>query len=115
MRDEVMRARDAGTNLAFLGANTMYWRVRLEDRPTGVGPAAGRLPRRRRPRPDARRRGPAEATARFRDAPAARPEHDLLGMQYECYPVDADLVVASPRWWGFRGHRRRAAATGSPG
>ena len=30
-----LAARDAGTNLAFLGANTMYWRVRLESRPTG--------------------------------------------------------------------------------
>ena len=35
MRDAVTRARDAGTNLAFLGANTMYWRIRLEDRDTG--------------------------------------------------------------------------------
>ena len=22
---------------------------------------------------------------------------------YECYPVDADFVVTSPGWWGFRG------------
>ena len=34
--DTVQTARDAGTNLAFLGANTMYWRVRLEDRGTGA-------------------------------------------------------------------------------
>ncbi len=37
MRAEVARARDRGTNLAFFGANTMYWRIRLEDR--GTGPA----------------------------------------------------------------------------
>ena len=24
-------------------------------------------------------------------------------MLYECYPVDADYVVVSPRWWGFAG------------
>ena len=36
MRDTVQTARDAGTNLAFLGANAMYWRVRLEDRGTGA-------------------------------------------------------------------------------
>ncbi len=30
MRDQVERARATGTNLVFLGANTMYWRVRLE-------------------------------------------------------------------------------------
>ena len=31
--EAVLAARAAGTNLAFLGANTMYWRVRLEARP----------------------------------------------------------------------------------
>ena len=35
MRTTVETARDAGTNLAFLGANTAYWRVRLDDRQTG--------------------------------------------------------------------------------
>ncbi len=102
MRAEVMRARDAGTNLAFLGANTMYWRVRLEDRPTGSARVVVgyRNSAHLDPWRDVR---PAEATSRFRDAPVARPEHDLLGVQYECYPVDVDLVVASPRWWGFRG------------
>ena len=46
---------------------------------------------------------PAEATARFRDAPSARPENELTGMLYECYPVDADYRIATPGWWGFAG------------
>ena len=29
-------------------------------------------------------------------------------MMYECYPVDAAYVVASPTWWGFRGTSVRA-------
>ena len=62
-----------------------------------------------------REQRPAEATARFRDAPAPRPEHELIGMQYECYPVDADYVVVAPGWWGFARHRRRRTATASPG
>ena len=102
MRTTVETARDAGTNLAFLGANTAYWRVRLGDRPTG--------PRRLMTgyRHDAavdplRDQTPAEATSRFRDAPGAEPENALTGMLYECYPVDADYVVVSPRWWGFAG------------
>ena len=44
----VETARDAGTNLAFLGANTAYWRVRLDDRPTGPTQADDGLPARRR-------------------------------------------------------------------
>ena len=96
MRREVESARDAGTNLAFLGANTMYWRVRLDRRTmTGYRHDAYQDPW--------RETRPAEATSRFRDEPKAEPEHSLVGMQYECYPVDADYRVVSPRWWGFRG------------
>jgi hypothetical protein len=101
MREAVERARDGGTNLAFLGANTMYWRIRLEGR-TQVGyrsdAAADPL----------RGSRPEEATSQFRDASAPDPEQTLTGMMYECYPVDADYVVASPSWFGFRGTGVRA-------
>lgn len=102
MRREVRDARDSGTSLAFLGANTMYWRIRLVDRPTGPDRLLVGY------RGDAwldplRDEQPARTTARFRDAPAAWPERELIGMAYECYPVDADYRVVSPGWWGFRG------------
>lgn len=102
MRREVMRARDGGTNLAFLGANTMYWRVRLADRPTGRDRLLVGY------RDDAhldpvREATPTETSARFRDLPAPMPEHELIGLKYECYPVDTDYVVTSPDWWGFHG------------
>jgi hypothetical protein len=101
MRREVLGARDSGTNLAFLGANTMYWRVRLADRATGPDRllVGYRDDAWRDPLRDER---PAQTTGRFRDPPAARPENDLVGMAYECYPVDADYRVVSPGWWGFR-------------
>lgn len=102
MRQAVLQARDSGTNLAFLGANTMYWRIRLAEGPSGPDRTVIGY------RSDAyldpvRDRDPANATSRFRDPPAALPEQDLVGMQYECYPVDHDYVVVSPRWWAFRG------------
>jgi hypothetical protein len=113
MRTTVETARDAGTNLAFLGANTAYWRIRLDERETG--------PRRLMTgyRHDAaqdplRDERPAEATSLFRAAPAAEPENALTGMLYECYPVDADYVVVSPKWWGFAGTGVRAG-TAIPG
>jgi hypothetical protein len=31
------------------------------------------------------------------------PEQELVGMMYECFPVDTDYVGASPGWSGFRG------------
>ena len=96
MRHAVERARDSGTNLAFLGANTMYWRIRLDGRlQTGYRSDAVLDP--------LRATRPAEATSQFRDVPAPDPEQRLTGMMYECYPVDAAFVVTSPTWWGFRG------------
>lgn len=106
MRKSVLEARRSGTNLAFLGANTMYWRIRLEDRATG----------RRRVvvgyRSDAhldpmQEIHPARTTARFRDPPGRKPENSLIGMLYECFPVDAPYRVVSPRWWGFNGTKVR--------
>jgi hypothetical protein len=100
MRRAVELARDGGTNLAFLGANTMYWRIRLEERlQTGYRSDAVLDPLR-----DSR---PAEATSQFRDVPAPDPEQSVTGMMYECFPVDADFVVTSASWWGFRGTHAR--------
>jgi len=102
MRDAVAHARDTGTNLAFLGANTMYWRIRL------LGGDAGQPRLQVGYRHDAeldpvRTVHPDEATSRFRDFPAAQPENSVVGMLYECFPVAADYRVVTPRWWGFAG------------
>ena len=102
MRRRVLAARSAGTNLAFLGANTMYWRVRLT--PTATGPRRAVVGYRHYAaldplaQPDSPR-----TTAAFRDAPAADPENSLTGLRYECYPVDATYRVVDPGWWGFAG------------
>ena len=102
MRRAVLKARDKGTNLGFLGANTMYWRIRLSARHTG--PLRLLTGYRHDAHLDPLRTSrPRNATYRFRDEPVARPENDLIGMQYECYPVDTDYRVVSPRWFGFAG------------
>jgi hypothetical protein len=99
MRDRVASARDRGTNLAFIGANTMYWRIRLADSPVGPNRLVVGYRSDAFADPDPSER----ATARFRDSPNPRPENDITGMQYECFPVDADYRIVSPGWWGFRG------------
>jgi hypothetical protein len=117
MRDAVVAAVHSGTNLAVLGANTAYWRVRLAGR---AGPGDARPPGRRDGEPriivgtkDAAldplsRVDPGGATARFRDPPDARREDALTGMQYDCFPAEAPLTVVDPSWWGFAGtHVRR--------
>lgn len=102
MRETVTRARDTGVNLAFLGANTMYWQVRL----------AGLTPRGPRTlvgyRTDAaldpeRISDPRRATGLWRKSSRFAPENAVTGMEYECFPVDAPYRVVTPHWWGFRG------------
>jgi hypothetical protein len=107
MRDGVERARGAGTNLVFLGANTMYWRIRLES----LHGRPGRVVVGYRSDAALDRAPPAERTGLWREVPPARAEHELTGMQYECFPVDAPFRIESPGWWGFAGtHVRRGQA-----
>lgn len=101
-RRAVLRARDSGTNLAFLGANTMYWKVRLE--PTGTRASRVVVGYRSDATLDpVRLTSPRDATGLFREDRTSSPESSVTGMDYECFPVDEPYRVVSPHWWGFRG------------
>lgn len=110
MRAEVLRARAHGTNLAFLGANTEYWRIRLSHGRTGPDRLETGYHYYAQLDPE-RATHPSVATSRFRDPPDPRPENALTGLSYECYPVDADYRVVSARWWGFAHTGVRAGTT----
>jgi hypothetical protein len=107
--DAVRRARAAGTNLAFFGADTAYWKVRLE--PSGRAPRTVVGYRTDAWLDPLRDTDPRRATGAFRDDPATGPESVLTGMQYECFPVDAGYRVVAPHWWGFRGTHVRRGTT----
>ncbi|MFD5751070.1 N,N-dimethylformamidase beta subunit family domain-containing protein [Streptomyces sp. NPDC127033] len=125
-RRHFTEARDAGTNLVFLGANTCYRRIRLEG-PKGPAGPQGRMG----PDDPVDARGsdgknPGNArtvvcyktdyandpylvqhrtmvTTDFRQPPAADPESTLTGVLYEGFPVDAPYVVHSADHWVFEG------------
>jgi N,N-dimethylformamidase beta subunit-like, C-terminal len=106
MRTAVLAARNSGTNLMFLGADTEYWRIRMDD--VG-GPSRLEVGYKTDAASDPiRARSPAAVTGAFRDPPDPHPENGLTGMQYECFPVDTAYRVVSPNWWGFRGTAVRA-------
>ncbi|MFE7318290.1 N,N-dimethylformamidase beta subunit family domain-containing protein [Streptomyces sp. NPDC057555] len=101
-REHVTRARDAGANLAFLGANACFRRVRLDTGPDGALPTVTcyKTAYREDPRFAARRDPP---THDFRAPPAADPESSLTGVLYEGYPTDAPYVVHGAGHWLFEG------------
>ncbi len=101
-RDAVTKARDAGVNVAFLGANACYRRIRFGSSPTAANrtvicyktaytmdPLYGH---------DA-----ALVTTDYRVAPAAHPESSMTGVLYEGYPTDAPYVVHAADHWLFEG------------
>jgi hypothetical protein len=101
-RANVTAARDAGVNIAFLGANCMFRRTRLAS--TGLGgqrlvicyktsylqdPMYGK--------------DNAQVTSDWREPPNPDPESSLIGTLYESNPTNADFVVATPDAWMFAG------------
>jgi len=100
MRDGAEQARDAGVNLMFLGANAVYRQIRFEPSPGGVD---RRVVNYRSGADPIRRVDPAQTTVSFRESPVNRPEATLIGQQYECNPVRADLVVTDPGAWVWAG------------
>ena len=104
MRRTVEAARDRGVNLAFLGANAVYWRIRFARTPLGAGRlvVCGK--------DDAGDPGPA-CGAR------TEPESSLTGPMYDCFPAEAAYVVYDPGHWIFKGTgvRRGTAFPGMAG
>ncbi|OEU96321.1 N,N-dimethylformamidase beta subunit family domain-containing protein [Streptomyces oceani] len=88
MRRGAERARQAGTSLVFLSANTMYWQVELHDMPPG---APDRLV-------SCRKRQGGGRAALWREQ--GEPEQQLLGLQYAGQvPEPRPLVVRNAGHW----------------
>lgn len=103
MRRAAEQARDGGTSLVFLSANTMYWRVDLTPGPSGV---PGRLlncrKRQRVPAGSPAAGVPGAGGALWRDA--GEPEQHLLGVQYAGRVAEpAPLAVANGAHWLWAG------------
>jgi len=101
MRDSAMAARSNGLNIAFLGANAIFRKIRFESSPLG---AARRVVN--------YKIGPEDplygvddpaTTPNWRSDPVFEPETVLLGAMYECNPVHGDMVVVNGGNWVFAG------------
>ncbi|MFJ6048506.1 N,N-dimethylformamidase beta subunit family domain-containing protein [Streptomyces sp. NPDC092307] len=105
-RAHVTAARDAGTNIAILGANCCFRRIRLEA--SDLGPDRTLVCYKSSYEQDPGFKRGQPATVDFRSAPGADPESSLLGVIYDGYPVDAPYVVTNPGHWLFEGTGARA-------
>ncbi|MGE7437701.1 N,N-dimethylformamidase beta subunit family domain-containing protein [Kitasatospora sp. NPDC001175] len=100
-RQHFTAARDAGTNLAILGANCCFRRIRFE--PSALGPDRTVVCYKGAWQEDPGYRAGKPATTDYREQPDPDPESSLLGVIYDGYPVDAPYVVTNPGHWLFAG------------
>jgi len=101
-RANVTAARNGGVNLAFLGANAVFRRTRLQSSPLGSARQVVCYKTDYTQDP-MYRKDPSEVTSDWREPPNSDPESSLIGTIYEGYPADASYVVSSPRSWVFKG------------
>ncbi|MGH3630747.1 MAG: N,N-dimethylformamidase beta subunit family domain-containing protein [Sciscionella sp.] len=102
-RARLTAARNAGTNIFFANANSVFWRVRLHPGIDGTGPDRLVVGYKDAALDPQAKSDPRGATDKYRNPPDADPEESLTGARYECYPVNSAMVVVDPTWWGFRG------------
>jgi hypothetical protein len=99
MYDGVTAARDAGVNIAFFGANAIYWQVRYEPSAAGVANRTLVCYKNQSIDPTS---DPSVTTVNWRDPVLNRPEQTLIGVQYTAemrndayYPY---VVTNSSNW-----------------
>jgi N,N-dimethylformamidase beta subunit-like, C-terminal len=82
-------------NIAFLGANAMFRRTRLDDRLVVCYKSSYA---------EDPRYGVDNTlvTSDWRDAPDPAPESSVIGTSYEGYPVDASYLVTAAGCWPFK-------------
>jgi hypothetical protein len=102
-RAAITRARDAGSNVAFLGANTCFRRIRLAPAADGTADRTVICYKTDVGRDPMYAAHPVLATTDYRLSPASDPESSLTGVIYEGYPVDAPYVIRQPDHWLFAG------------
>ena len=101
MRWAAAKARDSGTNLAFLGADAINRHIRFEATP--LGPNRLVVCYKSADEDPVARTDPADSTQDWRMPPDPRPESALVGVLYDCFPVDEPFVVTDSGSWVFAG------------
>jgi hypothetical protein len=98
MRAVLTAARDRGANLALLGANDVFRRVRIQS--SALGPLREVVNYKDGAQdPDKSE----DTTADWPRPPYKNPASDVTGVQYRCANSRADMVITDPEGWLLRG------------
>ncbi|MDA8116843.1 MAG: hypothetical protein M0000_05525 [Actinomycetota bacterium] len=101
MRQALRNSVNHGGSLMFLGANAIFRRIRLAASPLGSDRIEINY---RNPYQDPLfGKDNARVTANWPAYPDARPESSLIGIQYQCYPVNYPMVITDPQSWILQG------------
>jgi hypothetical protein len=100
MRATLERARDAGINLAFFGANAVYRHIRLEPNSESV-PYRQLVNYRTADSDPMTAQDPLQSTVQWRNAPLNQPESALIGVQYFAAGITASMKLVNTDNWVF--------------
>ncbi|BAZ69640.1 Ig domain protein group 1 domain protein [Fischerella sp. NIES-4106] len=105
MRQNVEAARDAGVSLGFFSSNSCYWQIRLEPSQTTrtLNRTIVAYKENAALDPYARDKDPNNdylVTTVWRKKPVNLPEDALIGVMYQTFQVNADIVInhTAPSW-----------------
>jgi hypothetical protein len=103
MRATLTAARDAGSNVAFLGSNAIYRRVRFE--PSSLGADRVMVDYKIGSLDPVSRLDPSQTTADWPQPPDPQPESSLTGAMYDCFvrTKAAAAIVVDPASFLFAG------------
>ena len=100
MRDHATAATKRGTNLAFLGANAIYRKIRLA--PSSFGPARTEICY-KSPADPVTATDPAASTVDWGSPPVNKPASELTGSTYVSIDAKDNLVITDPAGWFWMG------------
>lgn len=106
----VTAARNRGVNLAFLGANAMFRRTRLQGSPLGANRQVVCYKTSYQLDPMYGKHSDL-VTSDWREPPNPDPESSVIGTLYEGYPAISNYVVETPQAWMFKGTGVRKGST----
>ncbi len=101
MRQALRNSVNHGGSLMFLGANAIFRRIRFAASP--LGPDRIEINYRNPYQDPLFGKDNARVTANWPAFPDARPESSLIGVQYQCFPVNYPMIITDPQSWIFQG------------